>query len=178
MAAGRKRKPGVKPSLVPGMAQLPENQEWVTGQMHLRRVKYEPHTAKAEHEVVSMLDVETRLLRAMQTVRALPDRERRFFVVKSGHPDYVQEHIDAYASVEAIAPRFKPSPADVSDCLRALSWARALQKPAWKIVWWRSFGLSFGLIAKYIGRSDETARRQYKEAIIDAWAAANRLAAY
>lgn len=110
---------------------------------------------------------------AMRTLRALPDKERRFFVVKSSSPDYIHEYIDAYNSVEEVMPKFRPSPTDVSDCLYALSWVRHMPKNMWQILWWRSFELSYGVIAKYIGRSDETARKRFEEAITDAWAAAN-----
>jgi hypothetical protein len=110
---------------------------------------------------------------AMKTLRALPDKERRFFVVRSTSPEYVQEYIDAYNAIEMIIPEYRPTPADVSDCLVALSWIRHLHKNQWKILWLRSFELSFGLIGKYIGRSDETARKRFDEAVTDAWIAAN-----
>jgi hypothetical protein len=122
-------------------------------------------------------DVEDRILRAMKTLRALPDNERRFFVFRSGHPPHVQEQIDAYASVEATVPRFRPTPADVSGYLTSLSWVRHLPRNQWQLIWWRSFELSFGLMAKYTGQSDETVRRHYREAVTDAWVAANGLKA-
>lgn len=161
------------------MAKLPEDVgAWGSGAMHINR---QPKTQRVgavdDNAQLSMRDVEDRLIRAMRTLRAVPDRERRFFVVKSGMPEHIQQQIDAYASVEAVAPRFQPTPFDISDYLRALSWARHLPKHQWKIVWWRSFNLSFGLIAQYIGRSDETARRKYREAITDVWSAANGIAA-
>lgn len=109
----------------------------------------------------------------MKTLRAVPDKERRFFIVKSSSPDYVREYIDAYDPDDDAMPRFQPTPADVSDYLTALSWVRHLDKAAWRILWWRSFDVSFGLIGKNIGRSDETARKRYETAITDAWIAAN-----
>lgn len=160
--------------VAPGRATLDEDLTWVTGSMRLRQLPpVTDYRVPVEQEAVSLLDVEDRIMRAMRTLRSMPDRERRFFVVKSGHPQHVQEYIDAYAAVEASVPRFNPTPFDVSDYLKALSWARVLNREGWKILWWRSFDLSFGTIAKYIGRSDETARRRYKEALVDAWAAAN-----
>lgn len=176
MTKGRKRAVGVKRTaeFESKRMTLPEDLARVTGSMRLRapeRAVRRP--AVTDTENVSLLDVEERLIRGMRTLRAMPDRDRRFFVVKSGMPSHVQEQIDAYAAVEAVAPRFAPSPFDVSDYLHVLGWARVLDKNAWKLVWWRSFDLSFGLIAHYIGRSDETARRRYKEAIIDVWTAAN-----
>jgi hypothetical protein len=110
---------------------------------------------------------------AMKTLRAVPDKERRFFIVRSSSPDYIRDYIDAYDPEADTQPRFQPTPADVSDYLTALSWVRHLDLAAWRILWWRSFDVSFGLIGKKIGRSDETARKRYETAITDAWIAAN-----
>ncbi|RWO22876.1 MAG: hypothetical protein EOS09_19370 [Mesorhizobium sp.] len=112
---------------------------------------------------------------AMKTIRAMPDRERRFFIVKGASIPYIQEAMTAYASSDVRVAAYVPTPQDVSDCLVALSWVRHVDKKSWKIMWMRSFGFSFGLIAKYIGRSDETARRWYREGITDAWSTANGL---
>jgi hypothetical protein len=122
---------------------------------------------------VSRTEVEDRLMRGMKTLRAVPDRERRFFIVKSSSPDYVREYLDAYDPDDDIQPRFQPSPRDISDYLTALAWVRHLDRAAWRILWWRSFDVSFGLIGKQIGRSDETARKRFETAITDAWIAAN-----
>lgn len=157
-----------------GRASLPEDAGWVFNKSTL---KDQPERRPAPKIVsscrVPRSEVERRVLTAMKTVRALPDRERKFFIIKSSSPEYIHEYMDAYNSVEAIMPRFRPTPSDISDCLVALSWIRHLPKKSWQILWWRSFELSYGLIAKYIGRSDETARKRFEEAITDAWAAAN-----
>ncbi len=175
---GRPRKAGVKRKLTPGMMVLDEDRlRGSNGLMHLKkqeRVYKGPPAVETGN--YSMRDVEDRVLRGMMTLRSMPDAERRYFVQRSGHPPHIQEQIDAYASVAAIAPKFKPSPADVSGYLTALSWMRHQPKHMWNIVWWRSFDLSFGLIGQYIGQSDETARRRYREAITDAWQAANGIA--
>ncbi|AYD02214.1 DUF6362 family protein [Neorhizobium sp. NCHU2750] len=165
-----------KPALpAPGCMVLPEDSRMPTARMKLP--PQPPRTpaprVKSSKVKVSRTEVEGRLMTAMRTLRAMPDRERRFFIVKSSSPDYVQESVTAYASVEDIGPRFQPSPADVSDCLYALAWVRHLDRAAWQILWWRSFELSFGVIGKYIGRSDETARKRFETAITDAWIAAN-----
>lgn len=125
-------------------------------------------------ERVSRTEVGNRLMTAMQTLRAVPDRERRFFVPRSSSPDYIRSYIDAYDPDDDIQPRFQPTPFDVSDYLTALSWVRHLDKHEWKILWWRSFGLSFGVIGKQIGRSDETARMRYENAVTEAWISANK----
>jgi hypothetical protein len=134
-----------------------------------------PRIAITPAEPIDPVDVERRVLRAMQTLRAVPDRERRYWSSKSIWPDYVREHMDAYASVEAPMPRFRPTPADISDYLTALSWVRHLSRSDWRLLWWRSFGFSFGLMGKYVGKSDETVRRHYRDAMIDVWTAANNI---
>ena len=179
MAKSKSRKTVTKRPMVPGMAILDEDRlRGSNGLMHLKRPDRTPRAPIAtETGNYSMREVEDRILRGMKTLRSMPDAERRFFVQRSGSPPHVQEQIDAYASVEAIVPKFRPTPNDVSSYLTSLSWMRHQPKHLWNIVWWRSFELSFGVIAQYIGQSDETARRRYREAITDAWQAANGIAA-
>lgn len=52
--------------------------------------------AITERSRVSRTDVAERLITAMKTLRALPDRKMRFFIMKSSSPDYVREYMDAY----------------------------------------------------------------------------------
>ncbi len=174
-AAKRKGKRG-RPKVEPiGPVALPEDRGYITNRSRLRsppRSRSQP-VARTETSYAPMYAIEARLLTAMKTIRALPDKEKRFHVVKSASLPYLQEYMDAYASSDARAPVFVPTPQDVSDCLTALSWVRHVDRKLWKIMWLRSFGFSFGLIARYIGRSDETARRWYREGITDAWTAAN-----
>jgi len=120
----------------------------------------------------NILEVERRFMRACKTIRALPDRERRFQRVESWWPEVVRSAEEAYGYEEALMPRFRPKPFDVSDVLTALSWARTLNKREFRLAWWRSFDLSFGQIGRRIGRSDETARRNYKDVMIKLWACA------
>lgn len=170
----KKRKEPKIRKLQIGMADLPENTRHITGGMRLHAQPVRQPAPKIVSSCrVPRSEVQSRLMTAMRTVRVLPDKEQRFFVVKSSSPDYVREYIDAYNSVDDVMPKFRPSPADVSDCLIALSWVRHLGKEQWQILWWRSFELSYGIIAKYIGRSDETARKRFEEAVTDAWCAAN-----
>lgn len=154
---------------------LPEGRQMSTGTFTL---KSHPRTiptrvARTEHVFSPMSAIERRLMTAMKTIRSLPDHERRFFIVKGPSIPYLQEYMDAYASSDVKVAMFIPRPQDVSDCLTALSWVRHIPKNIWKIMWLRSFGFSFGLIGRYIGMSDETARRWYREGITDAWSAAN-----
>lgn len=117
--------------------------------------------------------VERRFLRACKTIRVLPDLERRFLKHNNGWPDYVRDHNEAYGYGEAMMPRFRPTPFDVTDVLTALAWGKKLQRNEWKLVEMRSFDLSFGQIGRRIGRSDETARRHYRDVMLKVWAEAN-----
>jgi hypothetical protein len=124
-------------------------------------------------EQVEMPEVERRVIRALKTVRALPDREARFQRYQNAWPPYIQEYIDAYSAEEERFPRFRPTPFDVSDMLTALGWLNVLHKNDKRIVIARSYGVSFNQIASRIGRSDETARRRYRDVMVQLWAEAN-----
>lgn len=79
--------------------------------LRLRPEQYRRPAPKVDGRTqLSRREVWEKIETAMKTLRALPDRERRFFVVKSGYPDFIRDYIDAYASVGAIAPKFQPSP--------------------------------------------------------------------
>jgi hypothetical protein len=123
--------------------------------------------------VISVHDIERRLLRACMTLRALPDPERRFQAVRSAWPEMQKEPGEAYGYNDATIPRFRPSPADVSDFLVALSWVRGMNWNDFRLIWWRSYDVSFKQISWRIGRSDETARVRFRDAILQAWHAAN-----
>lgn len=126
--------------------------------------------AQAIHEKqLQVADVERRMLRACMTLRALPDKERKFQTLANSWPDTVREVSEAYGYADEIMPRFRPKPSDVSDCLTALAWARGMPKRVFKLIWWRSFGVSFRHIGIRLGRSDETARMRYRDAILSAW---------
>ncbi len=129
-------------------------------------------------DLITVNDAERRILRACKTVRVVPDREQRF--LRYSGPAYVksivQDFRDAYNSDEA-KNKFRPTPADISDMLTALSWANILAQNEWRYIWWRSFDISFGVIAGRIGRSDETARKRYRDAILKVWYEANQKAA-
>lgn len=114
-------------------------------------------------------EVERRILRACRTLRAIPDREQRYFVLRNSWPDVQQATDDAYGYTEVAMPKFRPKPQDVSDMLPALAWARGLEPREWRLIWWRSFDVSFRQIGFRIGRSDETARRWYKDAMLKVW---------
>lgn len=121
--------------------------------------------------------VERRVMRAFKTLRVLPDPDRRFSAGRSAWPEILQLREEAYGYTEVSMPRFRPTHFDVGDMLTALDWVRVLTKSDRKLVWWRSFDVSFNQIGLRLGRSDETARRRYKDAMIQIWIEANRLAA-
>ncbi len=122
---------------------------------------------------LTVQEVETRVIRACKTLRALPDNEWRF--QRNGAPSavhlpVVQEFMDAYDPDGEIKLRFRPTPFDVSDCLVALKWCNVLTRLDFKFIWWRSFDeVSFRMIGAYIGKSDETARARYRDAILRVW---------
>ena len=133
-------------------------------------------SALAIADRLALADVERRLLRACKTLRALPDREARFQVMRSSNwPPIVHELADAYGYTDAPSPRFQPTPHDVSDCLIALAWTRPLEKPEFKLIWWRSFDISFRHIGIRMHRSDELARQRYRDAIQRVWIEASSL---
>jgi Domain of unknown function (DUF6362) len=131
-------------------------------------------TAREPNGCMLVSDVENRMLRACKTIRALPDKDRKFQMIANTWPDTIQDTADAYGYTEALIPRFRPTPADVSDCLIALNWARCLERREFKLVWWRSFGISFRHIGLRLGRSDELARQRYRDAILRIWYEANQ----
>jgi len=120
-------------------------------------------------EGYTLREVERRIDRACKTLRAMPDSEKRFIGLKSqGIWEQVVQEFWSYGS-EDVKLKFNPTPADVSDYLTALTWVRGLTRSEFNIIWWRSFDVSFSVIAARIGRSDETARRRYDDAIHKAW---------
>lgn len=120
-------------------------------------------------ETILPEDVEKRILTACKTIRALPDRDRRFQVVSGCWPEVVRSVEDAYGYTDVAFPKFRPKPSDVSDMLVALSWARCLEDNEFKLVWWRSFDISFRHIGLRLHRSDETARSRYRGVVVKLW---------
>lgn len=119
-------------------------------------------------------DIERRILRACKTIRVLPDSEAKFFQYCSLWPIVAHSTEEAYGYDEARLPRFRPTPADVSDCLTALAWARGIPRRQWRLVWWRSLGWGFHHIAARIGRSDQEAKLRYQGVILNLWLTANK----
>lgn len=161
----------------PGRAALWEDSNISTATMHFERGEHwRPAPMVKGVERASREEVETRLLRAVKTINAIPDKERRFFIQGNGMPEYVQEYVHAYAADEVKGPRFEPTPSDVDDCLTALSWMQHLEKRYRKVIKARAYGFSYAQIGEKIGRSKQTAKNWYCDALTDVWIAANKTA--
>jgi hypothetical protein len=115
------------------------------------------------------LAIEERILRAFKTLRAMPDPDARFRVLHNYWPDMVRDVADAYGYNDATLPRFRPTPVDVGDYLTALSWLKDLEPREIKLVEWVSMDFGFSLIGARIGRSYDTAKRRYEDAIRKIW---------
>lgn len=123
------------------------------------------------HELLIITDVERRLMRAFKTLRSLPSGGRG---PAPSWPEVLQTHEEAYGYTEVKMPRFRPTPFDVGDMLTALDWVRGLSKGDCRLLEWRSFDVSFRQIGHRLGKSDETARRRYRDVMIQVWHSANK----
>lgn len=142
---------------------------------YAQAVKSEPKSfIDLSKSIITVAEAERRILTACRTIRALPDRESKFHWLGTVWPDTVKSTEYAYGYNEAVMPKFRPTPGDVSDCLNALEWARVLHWTDFRLIWWRSFDVSFGQIALRVYKSDETARRWYRDSILRIWHEANR----
>jgi hypothetical protein len=109
----RREKPAkVLKDMKPGCAVLPEDSRL---RVHNRsRLHAQPPRRPAPRVAPSKVrvprsDVELRLMTAMKTLRAVPDKELRFFIVKSSSPDYIREYLDAYDPEDETQARFQPT---------------------------------------------------------------------
>jgi Domain of unknown function (DUF6362) len=126
-----------------------------------------PASERFEAPALEFDAVESRILRACKTIRAWPDKERRGV---TGAGIWRQAVTDwSESGFEDYVPRFQPSGFDSGDCLDALEWLRGISPPSFRLIWWRSFDVSFVKIAGKIGRCERTARRRYEEAICGVW---------
>ncbi len=128
--------------------------------------QYKPARMPEEQDTI-----EVRILTALKTLRALPDPDAKIWRQFDGQsiswPEVVRESQEAYGYDEPRQRRFRPSPRDVSRMLGDLAWLEGLEKPQFRLIWWRSFDLPFSFIAARLGRSDETARRRYRDALME-----------
>jgi hypothetical protein len=150
----------------------------VTGRFRLKEIERKPrrliHPPRwISEETLPIGDIERRVMRACQTIRVLPDKEWQYLHGSGvSNLPVVREFKEAYGYVDA-RTKFIPTPRDVSDCLTALSWCNVLERYEFRLIWWRSFGISFGQIAARMGKSDETARGRYRDALMRVYSRAN-----
>lgn len=126
-------------------------------------------------------DVEIRLEQAAKTERELPDKERRFLILKTSwrQIEFVRDFFintkknivgtdrETYHRIRII-----PSAKDISEMEECLKWYRAVTRSRHKdtttlgrILWARAKGFSNYQIAKFVGKSPETVRVWGKMAI-------------
>lgn len=102
--------------------------------------------------------------RAVKTIMALPDPDKKFRILKSGGwPEMVQSVHEAYGATKAAA-RFRPTAKDVSNCLPVLDWLTWLKnqpgaRQEFEVIWAFSLGASNFRLAERFGRSESTIRR-------------------
>lgn len=119
---------------------------------------------------ISLEECEARLLRALKTDRALPDRERQQLRVKIHQLDTEPAPGDWPMGITL---RWAPFREDIHDYVTAMGWFAALSQRERRLVRERVMGWSFTRMGDERGRSDEWARQQYIEALIKAWIVAN-----
>ena len=117
-----------------------------------------------------------RIRRAILTLSVLPDRESRWLYVSdaSNWPETVRSIHEAYGFEAARPPKFRPTAADVDDCLVVLGWlaayerersARGIGPRDVRIIRARAFGYSWVNIATVMGCSERSAQRWFDGAI-------------
>lgn len=136
-------------------------------------------------ELVSIEDVERRVLRGIRTLGVLRDREADWLRVKACWPATLVEWADLLARAENPdlddkPPRFEPTRADLGDYLTALSWFAKLQggRPGrlagdQRIVQRVAYEWSFEAIAREIGQHHDSVRNRYRKSIRRCWELAN-----
>jgi DNA-binding CsgD family transcriptional regulator len=145
--------------------------------------------------------VAQRITRALLTCKYMADPEFRFLAAGSrvAWPQYVYDGEDRKAQAEnqsnldAAPPRFRPTARDLSQLDEAMAWFRVMNldaaacaaavragklplSPDQRLIWWRATGRSTATVARYLGVSDETARRRTNAAYARLHAIAERAA--
>jgi hypothetical protein len=109
--------------------------------------------------------------RAILTVTALPDRERKWLRTQVVNLEVRQSIDDAYGYTEERRPRFRPTARDIDNMLPVMGWLselRASPHPGprdYRIIWARAFGCPWWRLAGQLGRSDRQVQRYYDAAI-------------
>lgn len=132
-------------------------------------------------KLVSLEEIERRVLRGIRTLAAQRDRERDWLRYKVVWPQTLVEWADLLARSENAEDhepreRFEPTPFDVSDYLTALSWANGLTRTEREVLTLRAWEFSFNAIATRIGGNDAAASKVYRRALQYCFDAANATA--
>lgn len=113
------------------------------------------------------------LRRAVLTLAALPDRDKRYLasLERSSLPEPLGDDKLAYGYHAPRTRRFKPTPADISRCLDVLSWLTWLESQPGgdrdvKIIVAKAFGAPMWRIGQQFDRSEQTIRRWYDGAVM------------
>ena len=122
--------------------------------------------------------LEERLHEAIRTLRALPDRERKWIHAAGARwPDTLREVADVLAlALERVqqgksafesmrGPRYTPSKEAIDRMDEALDWLRVLDKDQLRILTLRAFGMSWERIGWRFRKSDRTMQRWYRDAL-------------
>ena len=111
-------------------------------------------------------DVQARLARAAETLRALRVSGMRPGGHRNTWPDVVQDFWDAYGDNEKEPRRGTPSSRAIDEMDEVIGWLFWLDdRNARIVVWGKAMGIKTGKIADRLGVHRETARRWYREAV-------------
>jgi hypothetical protein len=110
--------------------------------------------------------VERLLLRALCTLRSIPDADQRWFHLRCRWPPYRREFLDAYGwDDEEPEDVFVPTPVDLDRYLTVLGWGVGLNGQQWLIVRDVAMGYSMAAISDRLHLPAAEIRRRYDLAI-------------
>lgn len=145
------------------MTKLPRVQKrvWVP------KKKKELKELHAKFNIISIEEVERRLLTAHMTLEALPELDPLApaptgYGLDPDDPDYLQKLKNKFE-------KYGPSAFDVSDCDVAMEWMINLQLLDKQIIQMVSEDLEFKYIGEVIGRDTATAKSRFRNSISDCW---------
>lgn len=125
----------------------------------MRRERIEPAAFESPDDADA---IERRLLRALATDRALPDRERSRLRVRSGWPETCPGPGDY--PPEAVT-RFRPTKADLDDYLVVMGWFVRLDALERRACWLRARGATWKTMGAELDCHERTARQRYRAAV-------------
>ena len=129
----------------------------------------------SEDDKEAIIYVGGRLRRAILTLTAVPDKDRKWiYSERSSWPEIVRAVEDAYGYQAVKRPKFRPTSRDVDEMLPALDWLAWLgcQKDGKRevaIIWARALGTPWWKLAERYGKSEKQVRRWQDGAITAIW---------